>query len=282
MQGKARLFQTVAVTAVLSLAAACQGIRGADEAVSTTGADIDKRLAELKSAQRGGVIKETTPWYGDAQAGVIAPIRAVSPFPARLEAKGGVAVTLRQPATIRTIAKAVQDASGYPVRIRTRYPAANGQVNEIPINGTMRITHRGGLSDLLDAIASRFDLAWSFDGYAIRFDRMKTTSYAISLPIQTGAFSTSAGAALSGNRSATFTSQSEQDPWAELAALASSIAPPPSVIIVSKDTGRLTVTAPPSVPWFISNMACDKGAKTRIATRAPMTPPQINPCRRAD
>lgn len=249
----------LASSAAIALSA-CNGIRSADQTIADEGARIDGELASLAEVQRGAVIRETTPYYGEAETVIAAAVNPASPFPARLESGSALTVKLRQPSSIKTIAKAIQDAAGYPVRIRTRYPAANGQINEIPISGTMRLNHRGGLSDLLDIVSSRFDLAWSFDGRAIRLDRMKTRSYPVGLPVHSGEFNTSVGATLSNgsaNRSATLTSSSTQDPWAELIQLAEAIAPAPSVVIASKDTGRLTVTAPPSVQAQVRDLLDD-------------------------
>lgn len=260
MAVKSKLRFGVSALALTVALGGCQAIDAANTSIDAGVLEADAKIATLGEVQRGTVIRETAPYYGEAQTTALATVDPASPFPARLEARSALSVRLRQPSSIKTIAKAIQDAAGYPVRIRTRYPAADGQVFDIPISGTMRIDHRGGLSDLLETVASRFDLAWSFDGRAIRFDRMKTKSYPIGLPIHAGAFNTAVGATLSSgssNRAASLTSSSTQDPWAELIQLANAIAPAPSVVIASKDTGRLTVTAPPSVQSQIRDLLDD-------------------------
>ncbi|XP_051912481.1 outer membrane lipoprotein BfpB-like [Hippocampus zosterae] len=242
----------IVTTAALVFLAGCESIEQADADIGRITVSAEEKAAALRNAQRANVIEEPAPYYGEAVARPVVSVNRGSALPRKLQSSSGVALRISQPSGINRIAKSIQDATGLPVRIRRRYVGEDNLVEDIPIDGTMTVDHKGPLSDLLDAVASRFDLHWSFDGRSIRLDRMQTATYPISLPVAAGNFQSTVGASLSGGssggaRSVSLSSSAEQDPWSELMELMGQVAPAPSRFIASRDSGRLTVVAPPSV-----------------------------------
>ena len=106
----------------------------------------------------------------------------------------------------------------------------------------------GGRSPgLLDRLSAKFDLTWSFDGAAIRFDRMVSVIHDVPLPPTAGSIGTEVGGVQTGASSVTTSKTVEIDPWAELDAALAQVIAHPATVNLAKNTGKVTVFGPPSV-----------------------------------
>jgi type II secretory pathway component GspD/PulD (secretin) len=167
------------------------------------------------------------------------------PFPARFERADALEIVTPEPASIGQIELLMQELTGLNVVVRTRYQSGEQDL-DIPINKKIRVNHKGSLSSLVRTIASRYDLAWSFDGETITFDRMDTRSYDLPLPAASGAISASlSGVKVAGN-SVSSTKNVALDPWKEITAAIEAVIEDPATVTVSPNTGSITVFAPAS------------------------------------
>jgi hypothetical protein len=238
---------TVALVMLAGLAA-CDAIKEADGLT----ADVSKRSADeqarLRAAQRGQLHEVDRPYYGDA-IHVERGSRNGKPLPKALEGARSISITTSGTAVdIKTLADLISQQAGMPVNIRTVYSLPDGQVIKIPIGSTMRVEHHGSLSKLLDQIGARMDLAWSFDGKAITFDRMITKRYSVSIPVGNSNLTASVGGVEGGGRSVSLSRNvGGYDAWTDLRAQLEAVAPPPAQISFAQSSGRVSVFGPPSV-----------------------------------
>lgn len=238
---------TISVVIVAGLSA-CDAIKEADGLV----ADVSKRSADeqarLRAAQRGQLHEVNRPYYGDAVQ-VERGSRSGKPLPKSLEGARSISITTAGSAVdIRTLADLVSQQAGMPVNIRTVYSLPDGQVIKIPIGSTMRVEHQGSLSKLLDQIGARMDLAWSYDGKAITFDRMVTRRYSVPIPVGGSNLTASIGGIQGGNRTVSYSRDiGGYDAWADLQAQLEAVAPPPAQLTFAQSSGRVSVFGPPSV-----------------------------------
>ncbi len=115
---------------------------------------------------------------------------------------------------------------------------------------TWRPQFQGQLSAFFDAVAARFDLAWSNDGRTIRFDRTVTRMYRLAA----GATATTLSATTSGSVSGdsgdtgqTVEARTQVDVWADIDRMVGNLLPPGTRHALSPAAGTLTLTARPSV-----------------------------------
>lgn len=233
----------------IGLAGCGEAITDADDQVKRIGKLTQQQQRQLKAAQRGEIIFEAQPYYGEAVE-VERGSRSGKPLPKKFEGARGFTVKLNQPAGIKQIAAQITAQTGVPVNIRKRYLNPEGNLIEIPIGGKLKANHQGALSKFLDLVAARMDIGWSYDGTAITFDRMVTQTYKLPIPTNTTEFDTSISgvSGTSGsNRSVNLTKKTTQNPWEELEELLRPVAPSPSTVTISKNAGRVTLFGPPSV-----------------------------------
>ena len=250
------------LVAALGLGACDMDIRGdVKDGVEGGQRLTTEQRARLKAAQRGEVIVERAPYYG-AQVAVKRGSRQGKPLPRKVEGARGVTLAIAHKAPIKTIAEAVEAATGIPVSMRTRYILEGGDVIDVPIGTYMKADYEGPLSAFLDRLAARMDVAWSYDGSLIVIDRMVTRDWRIPLPVGTTTLTDSAAT----TRGPDINSVREFDPWGELGTRLASIAPPPSQITLSPGSGRVSVFGPPSVQTAVSRVLEDvqATASTRI------------------
>jgi type IVB pilus formation R64 PilN family outer membrane protein len=245
----------------------CEAIRDADQSIAGISSGAGDRAERLRAAKEGGVYREATPYFGEA---VVAETGSVSgkPLPKALEGARGFSASVSG-ASISDVAKLITDRAGIPVNVRTRYTLPDGQMVEIPIGGRLTASHEGSLSKFLEIVAARMDVAWSYDGTAITFDRMETRTYSVPLPSGTSNFETTMSG-ISGNgstRSASLSRSSAQDPWADIEAQLAPITPSPASTTFARNLGRVTVFGPPSVQKKAALIIDDfhKVYSTRIA-----------------
>ena len=227
---------------------ACEGIKAANETTARLSQLTGDQRDRLRAAQRGEVHVVNRPYYGEA---VIAEQGAQSgePLPRALEGARSVNLNTRGSAVdIKALAALITAQSDLPVNIRRIYSLPNGDVIQIPIGTKMVLKHEGALSKALDKIAARMDMAWSFDGTAITFDRMVTKRYSLSLPTGQSSLQTSIGGVEGESRSVSLSrSVGGYDPWKDLETQLAAVAPPPANVTFSQAAGRVSVFGPPSV-----------------------------------
>lgn len=228
----------------------CATSRSAEYDIRKINRVLNEKDQVLNANLRGGVIEYTRPYYGQATRPVKKP-RAVSlshgkPLPKEFEASLAVTLHIKQPSDFNTIKTALIAVSGLDIISKSVYPTPGGAI-DMPIGGRMKVYHRGKLSTLLDRIGSKFDLAWSFDGNTIIFDRMTHLIYDMPLPATSGNITTTLAGINIGGSSITSTKSVSFDAWKELEIALNTTAPPPAQITLSKNAGQVTVFAPPSV-----------------------------------
>ena len=240
-----RRFTIIALLLAAGLAlAGCDGfIRGDVEARIKEGQRLSAaERARLRAVQRGEILREAKPYYGTAvevERGAVSG----SPLPAAAEGARGIRLQLAGQASVTEIAAAITAASGIPVNIRTRYVLATGIV-EVPIGTRMAVRHDGALSAFLDRMASRMDVAWSYDGKVITIDRMTRRTWNVALPLGATEITDTAP---DGGSGTVITTARSLDAWEELRERLEPLAPPPARITLSPRSGRVEVFGPPSV-----------------------------------
>ena len=232
-----------------AILAGCAAWKQAERRADTLAAEADRHRGTLNAQQQGGIVEVDQPFYGrrsPAQAQAAATdLDRGEPLPGELEEDLGVDITAAATG-IAGIQEVLAAATELDVVVRTTYPVPGGVV-DVPIGGTMEIDYRGPLSRLLDRLAARFDLAWSFDGSAIRFDRMVSIIYDVPLPPTAGNIETEVGGVQSGTSRVTTAKSLEIDPWAELDSALAQVISQPATVNLAKNTGKVTVFGPPSV-----------------------------------
>ena len=254
----------------------CQTFEAADQRASRLAAELARHQGRLTTQQRGGIVELDQPFYGRRQS---VPARAPGnsraakpteagarvespepgsadgrpggtgaglPLPAELEQDLGIEIASTGPAGFEVIRDIVAGASGLDVSLRTTYPTGSGVI-DVPVSGRMDLDHRGPLSVLLNRIGSRFDLAWSFDGSAIRFDRMITVIHDVPLPPATGSLGTKVTGVRTGTSTISIGKDISVDPWGEIGEALDRAAAPPASATLSRNAGKITVFGPPSV-----------------------------------
>lgn len=200
------------------------------------------------SYRRGGTFDAGVPFYGRNLNALHVNQYAEnngSPFPDTFNRPDAVELVAPEMLEIDRVRIVLQELTGFNVVVRTRYQTGEEELN-IPINGRMRINHKGTLEELVRAVSANFDLAWTFDGETLLFDRMETRSYELPLPASTGAVNTSlSGVNVAGNSVST-TRSLTIDPWAEVTEALGAIVEDPGKVTVSRNTGQVTLFAPPS------------------------------------
>lgn len=158
------------------------------------------------------------------------------PFPPQLERSDAFEIVVPAPASLEQVELLMQEMTGLNVIVRSPAGAA-------PISKKIRIKHKGSLSSFVRTIASRFDLAWRFDGETITFNRMDTRSYDLPLPASSGSITASlSGVRVTGN-SVSSSKSLTLDPWAELTAALETVISTPGKVTVSRNTGQVTIFA---------------------------------------
>jgi hypothetical protein len=229
---------------------ACAGPKSGFEtpAMSSIAGRTEMAGDQGDALRRGGSVDAGVPFYGrnlNAR-----PVNAYSenhgtPFPARFNAPDAVELVASELLPIEQVRIVLQELTGFNVVVRARYQTGEDELR-IPINGRMRINHKGTLEGLVHSVAANFDLAWTFDGETLLFDRMETRNYELPLPASSGAVNTSlSGVNVAGNSVST-TRSLTIDPWAEITEALGAVIEEPGRINVSRNTGQVTLFASPS------------------------------------
>jgi len=198
--------------------------------------------------RNGGTVDADRAFYGRNMSGVSDQYTVDHgvPFPGHFERADALEIVTPEPASVKQVELLMQELTGLNVVVRTRYASGEADNMDLAINKKIRINHKGSLSSLVRTVASRFDLAWTFDGETITFDRMDTRSYDVPLPASSGNIEASlSGVQVAGN-SVSSTKNVTLDPWAEITAALESVIEDPGKVTTSPNTGQVTIFAPPS------------------------------------
>lgn len=234
----------------LLVLASCAGPKTGFEtpAISEVAERTEMAADQGAAYRRGGTVDANVPFYGrnlNARSVNQYVENNGSPFPDRFNTPDAVELVAPELLDIERVRIVLQELTGFNVVVRTRYQAGDEDL-QIPINGRMRINHKGTLEGLVRAVSANFDLAWTFDGETLTFDRMETRSYELPLPASAGAVNTSlSGVNVAGNSVST-TRSLTIDPWAEISESLAAIVEDPGKVTVSRNTGQVTVFASPS------------------------------------
>lgn len=211
-------------------------------------ASIEDQAAALTGKgdvmRRGGTVDAGRDFLGRNLNGadtIYAPDHG-KPFPANFEQNDSLEIVTPEPVDVKQVELLLQELTGLNVVIRTRYQAGD-EILDIPINSKVRINHRGPLSELVRTVASRFDLAWNFDGETITFDRMATRTYDVPLPAASGSVSTSLGGVNVSGNSVSSSKSLELNPWGELEAAIQAVLEDPATVTASPNSGQVTIFA---------------------------------------
>ncbi|MXX91322.1 MAG: hypothetical protein F4213_06480 [Boseongicola sp. SB0677_bin_26] len=252
----------LAMIVILSGSGCDRAIRDESGKEIENGRNLNARQRELLRSQMDGrVHKEERPYYGAAVQPKTGSVSG-KPLPKAVEGARGVGLLLPETSDVFQVASAITDASGIPINIRTRYVTDRGIV-DVPIGTRMKVDYEGPLSAFLDLVASRMDVAWTYDGKIVTIDRMVRRSWDVALPLGTTTFTSEERESRLGPKVGR---SFEIDPWAELEARLLPLAPPPGLVTISREAGRVDVFGPPSVQRSVERVLDEtmKAASQRI------------------
>lgn len=293
------LRRTLAVSLVALLATACAAREEAKKATEANVARADAYLQLRENVQpyRGPVnvrIRDGI-WLGDG--GVRS--NTGEPLPARFETKNGVTLVSSRPLTITEIAARITEVTGIPVRdaematawmpsdaahgagadsagapagdraprppLNLGDPFATGGSDRSSGPQTMDVQWNGSLSGLLNLVASKFDVEWTYRDGAVRFLGPQTRTFTLyALPLETDTTANIQGAVNTGsttgststntpNGAATTSADQgtrtklETNYWKNVDATIKSLLPKGTPYAINKDVGTVTITAKPSI-----------------------------------
>ncbi len=240
-----RLVLPLLLGATLALPGCDAGIRSDAESGLENGRKLTAaERARMRAVQSGEILREEKPFYGTAVAVEQGSVNG-TPLPREIEGARGISLRLAGQADVQTVAGAITAATDIPINIRTRYVLEGGKVVQVPIGTKMEVNdYEGSLSRFLDRLAARMDVGWSYDGTVITIDRMTRRTWRVALPLGTTEVTETATLA---NDALSVSTVRNVDPWEELQTRLLAIAPPPAVVTLSRQAGRVEVLGPPSV-----------------------------------
>ena len=225
---------------IIVLVIAFNGVSGC---VATSEAESDiarksllakQRQEELAAAQRGEVIFDPTPYYG-SEVIVEKGSKNGKALPSRVEGARGFTVAIAQRTGLNDIARLIEEQTGIPVNIRTKYLTPDGKLIESPITGKLKTTHQGALSKFLDYVSARLDIGWAYDGTSITFDQMLTETYRLPIPLNAAGDDSDAA------------NSEAPELWKDVETLLKPAIIAPATFQMVPNTGRVRVFGPPSV-----------------------------------
>ena len=231
-----------ALLACLAVLAGCAASEEAGRIIENTTAERTRQLDAVRAARRDGVIHEEHPWYGDVIP--LSPSRDTErgrALPPDILARR-YRISTGGPRGLGAVRATIERITGLPVRVRSTVPGPGGTVVSVSPGGSMTLDHDGPLPDLLDRVAARFDMAWHWDGASVRLDRFVTRTWRLAVPVQKAGLVSSVAVT-----TGAYQGSAEIDPWAALEAELAALVPEPARWSARRETGAVTVTAPPSV-----------------------------------
>jgi len=234
------------IVSIIAGAAFCVGLPGCD-AIKTAKREIAEREQQIQESS-ANFARRTTPHVSFVSRPFLGtevqPFTGGTPLPTRLELNpGGFRFSGSQGVPLESALLAIRSASGLSVVL----DEAPGSPNVIAVGDLPYWS--GPLSSFLDVLATEYDVAWNFDGKAVRIRPYLTRTYV--LPTPTAKPSFQAGSSTAGSGSDTGTQQiaadlSDVDPWKDIEALLKLSVDGDATYATSPSTGELTVTARPS------------------------------------
>lgn len=251
-----KVLLTTAVMMGTFALASCETITEADSQINQAARLTDEQARKLAAAQRGEVMFENRPYYGEAVRVPLGETRG-SPLPRSFEAAKGVTFNLAS-AQLSDIAGQISSKTQIPVKLRTKFQTTNWAEIEVRSGARVTMNHVGSLSKFLDLVASKTDTSWSYDGSAITIATMVNKTYQVPLPTGTSQFSsTVSGLTNVGGSTVSLSRSAELDPWSEIETRLAQVVAPPAEFILNKNAGTVTVLGQPSVQEAASSVVDD-------------------------
>jgi type II secretory pathway component GspD/PulD (secretin) len=230
----------------MALLAGCQATQLTERELAAGQEITGAKRAELAAINRGEVVFIDAPYYGE-EVKVERSKGQGKPLPSRVEQAKSTSFNFQGSA--KGAALEIENQTGIPVTIQTKYVTLDGKPYDMPVNSTLKLSNSGALSKTLAYIASRIDAEWSYDGATITFTRMIERSYSLPIPIgKTAAYSAQVDSlSLNGQKPVTISRTGSLDPWAGIEARLMAAIGSYADVILDEASSTLTVKAPPSV-----------------------------------
>lgn len=196
-------------------------------------------------------------WLGDAS---VVEYEG-EPLPSKLEKPEAVTLISNRPVSLYEIGDMVTKVTSLSVRFSSEIeekvltvaeknaPSADKVGADWTEPNKMILSYRGALSGLLDEVASRFGLWWSYDKKTIHFYKQITKTFVVySLP-STNSLSANVGGTSSGSggsSSISLSSSAQIELWGSIEKTVTSMAGKEASVITDKSNGTITVTAKPT------------------------------------
>ena len=227
--------------AASALAACSVSDQEAGDRIAAARAEAARHAETItRSLASGPVTWSDSPFLGRRVLGAMAS-RSV---PEAFDCAGCFVLQLGTPHDLAGIARLIEDQTGMAVAL-----ARPGAAGTPPVYWQPR--YAGSLSGFLDALAARFDVAWSIeDGGRVTIETMPTRVYRLEAAASASTVNaTVSGAVVHQDRIAdqTVSAQFQVDAWREIEQTVRGAAPEPARVSLSPASGTVTVTGPPSV-----------------------------------
>lgn len=257
-----RKFLLTTMISTLALSACSENYATADGRIQRSVSDVNTAMDRFgdQGTVRSGGVQLSDQRFVAAQR---ARNTSASRLPARVQSSDAIHLQSRDQLSLAEIAARLSELSGIPHALalgptgrlaqQASIPslidgdnavemvrqAANREMSNSSVEGIrIRPNLRGPLSNVLDEVASSFDLEWTYSDGRIIFRDFVTRQYQISaLP-----FTETVSAELSNNSLSASTSAST-DVWAEIAEAVQNILSEGSNVSFGQSTGTITVTA---------------------------------------
>ena len=179
------------------------------------------------------------------------------PFPKQFEREDSFEIVMPKPVSLDEIELLMQELTDLNVILRNSSSfgdedsnsdtESGGKAGNSSLGKKIRINHKGGLSQLVRIIASRFDLAWTFDGETIIFNTVETRRYNLPIPSTNGEVTASLNGVDAGGNSVTSSRSFSFGPWEEINNALTSVVGSNGQVSISSNAGQVTIFAPPSI-----------------------------------
>lgn len=238
---RAHLIPSIALgLASVAMLPACEAIKTAKQEIAEREQQVREASQDFARRATPHVTFVNRPFLGTE----VKPFTGGTPLPVRLELNpGGFRFSGSQGVPLDVALVAIRTASGVPVVL-------DEAAGSTPIQAIGDLPYWSGpLSGFLDVLATEYDVAWNFDGKAVRVRPYLTRTYVLPTPIAKPSFQ--AGSSTAGSGTDTGTQQisanlSDVDPWKDIDALLKTSIGGDASYVSAPSTGELTVTARPS------------------------------------
>jgi len=219
-------------------------------------------------------------WSGDKSVRLSRGV----PLPMKFEAGRGVTLISGEPLSIQEIISAITSQTGIPVSVGGGVSVNsldNGDGEEEDSSSKIPLAYEGGLSGLMNLIASNYGLNWKYDGVSLKLFKYETRVFVIeALPGEQtikdgmkedsssgggGGTSASAGGSYSAGSSNALQQSSEMSVelrvWDELNQILTSIVGESGSVVLSPSTGTATIITTPEKMAVVAKYIKEENAR---------------------